>query len=108
MLDWLRRKMFRKVVDHRSSEQRRFDALFADRRCPMCNAYPVKLYEGPSGGASTNIFCAGCGQGYNVTTMVGIAELISINPAYVDDPAVKAKLLLQREFDNERGAIRCD
>jgi hypothetical protein len=40
--------------------------------------------EGPSGGMSTNIFCARCGAGYNITPMIGIAERIGNNPAAID------------------------
>lgn len=44
--------------------------------CPDCGH--EGFYEGPSGGLSTNIFCANstCGQGFNVTPIIGTAERI--------------------------------
>jgi hypothetical protein len=45
-------------------------------KCPNCKS--GKLYEGPSGGMSTNIRCTICGQGYNVSPFgvdnIGIDE----------------------------------
>jgi hypothetical protein len=53
------------------------------RRCPSCELRPPRYLEGPSGGLSTNVFCERCGQGYNITPAVGIAELIHRDTRYV-------------------------
>lgn len=47
----------------------------ASNTCPNCGSHKG-FTEGPSGGMSTNIFCADCGQGFNITPMIGIAERI--------------------------------
>lgn len=48
----------------------------ATNYCPDCGHQG--FIEGPSGGLSTNIFCANkeCGHGFNVTPVIGIAERI--------------------------------
>lgn len=52
-------------------------AIIAGGKCPDCGS-TKGFYEGPSGGISTNIFCANdaCGAGFNVTPMIGIADRI--------------------------------
>jgi hypothetical protein len=35
--------------------------------CPSCHLKPPAWKAGPSGGMSINVFCGGCGQGYNIT-----------------------------------------
>jgi hypothetical protein len=54
--------------------------LSMKRRCPSCDLKPPVWLEGPSGGACINVFCARCGQGYNITPLVQVAEKI-----YQDD-----------------------
>jgi hypothetical protein len=39
--------------------------------------------EGPKGGMSVNVFCGRCGQGYNITPVVEIAEIIHVDKRYV-------------------------
>lgn len=51
--------------------------------CPSCHLKPPRYLEGPSGGMSTNIFCGRCGQGYNVTPMIEIAEVIHKDVRYI-------------------------
>ena len=46
-----------------------------DGRCPDCGS--ERWFEGPSGGMSTNIKCAGCGIWLNHTPALGIAERLS-------------------------------
>jgi hypothetical protein len=47
-------------------------ALIMKGVCPDCHSL-AGFYQGPSGGASTNIFCANpkCRQGFNFTNMFG-------------------------------------
>lgn len=71
--------------------------LFRDimeRGCLECGTRDDYV-EGPSGGLSTNIFCARCGAGYNITPLVGIAERIGSNPRYID-PKYKPKVTCDR------------
>ncbi len=42
--------------------------------CPSCMDTNAKFREGPSGGMSVNISCAGCGARFNVTPVIGIAQ----------------------------------
>lgn len=53
------------------------------KRCPDCHAEPPRYMRGPSGGLSTNIFCAICGAGFNVTPMIEIAERIGKDERYI-------------------------
>jgi hypothetical protein len=62
-------------------EGKLYEAL--QSQCPSCKARPPRYIEGPSGGMSTNIFCERCGQGYNITPMVGIAEMIHKDARYI-------------------------
>lgn len=39
--------------------------MFGNKACPDCGG--TQLYEGPSGGISTNIKCASCGHWFNVS-----------------------------------------
>jgi hypothetical protein len=54
------------------------------KRCPECKRGPVKYFEGPHGGACVNIFCGYCGQGYNITPMVEVAEKIHRDEKYIE------------------------
>ena len=54
--------------------------------CPNCEV--GQLYEGPSGGASQNIRCKVCGQGYNVTPM-GIYN-IGIDESWIDEQYLRS------------------
>lgn len=66
--------------------------------CPDCKHYPVVLYEGPSGGMSTNVFCGNCGHGYNITPMMQRAEDIGINLNYCKNEQIKARRALENKF----------
>ena len=57
-------------------------------KCPNCEG--GQLYEGPSGGMSTNIRCHICGQGYNVTPMMGLIENIGIDESWIDEQLVRS------------------
>jgi hypothetical protein len=62
--------------------------------------------EGPNGGLSTNIFCARCGAGYNITPALEIAERIGRNPAYIDpaySPSREADAEMRRAIDRQPG-----
>lgn len=50
-------------------------AIIAGGVCPDCGK-AEGFYEGPSGGMSTNIKCAACEAGFNVTPVIGRAERI--------------------------------
>lgn len=50
--------------------------------CVKCTKLPKGFYEGPSGGMCTNVFCAHCGQGYNLTPVAQWAELIHVDKKY--------------------------
>lgn len=51
--------------------------------CPDCHARPPQYMTGPSGGMSTNIFCANCGAGFNITPIIEIADRIGKNERYI-------------------------
>ena len=46
------------------SDQKFFLAKLNEGECPDCGAAEIEL--GPRGGFSRNIFCKGCGAGFNV------------------------------------------
>lgn len=73
--------------------------LAVEQTCPACLDHPVKLYEGPSGGMSTNVFCSNCGQGYNLTPMINSADRIGINMDYCDNEQIKARFALKQQFE---------
>jgi hypothetical protein len=54
-------------------------------RCPACQLYPPTWIEGSRSGVgmSVDLFCASCGQGYNVAPHVEIAEVIHVDKSYV-------------------------
>lgn len=52
--------------------------------CPACQGHPSVWIEGPAGGACVNVFCAYCGQGYNITPMVETAEQIHKDKRYIE------------------------
>jgi len=62
MLGWFKKKT--KIVEETNVE-------FMNRTgsLPCCGS--SEAYEGPSGGVSTNIECAGCGQRWNVARWGG-------------------------------------
>jgi hypothetical protein len=66
-----------------TEEQILWDKIVAAGGCVECKTYPKKFYEGPSGGICTNIFCAHCGQGYNVAPTVQWAERIHKDVRYM-------------------------
>jgi hypothetical protein len=51
--------------------------------CPECQHSPAYFYTGPTGGASVNIFCGFCGQGYNIAPIIGWAERIHKDTTYI-------------------------
>jgi hypothetical protein len=65
-----------------SDGERLWNDLLRAGGCVKCDLKPKGFYEGPSGGACTNVFCAQCGQGYNLTPMVHHAELIHKDESY--------------------------
>ena len=60
-------------TDHRSGNEKLYDRL-SKEGCPDCNS--VEFYEGPHGGLSVNIKCAGCGSKFNIASPIGWAERI--------------------------------
>jgi len=57
-------------------------------KCPNCEGGP--LYEGPSGGMSTNIRCKICGQGYNVTPAISLIQNIGVDESWIDEQLVRS------------------
>ena len=58
----------------RSQEQ--FDyCRISKGRCPACTE-PTRFLAGPRGGMSQNIKCEKCGQRFNITPAMGIAEYL--------------------------------
>jgi len=59
-------------------------------QCPNCEK--GHLYEGPSGGMSTNIRCRICGQGYNITPILGLenTENIGIDESWIDEQYIRS------------------
>jgi hypothetical protein len=53
------------------------------KKCPACGFRPPTYLKGPSGGLSINVFCGSCGQGYNITPMIEIAEEIHKDTRYI-------------------------
>lgn len=55
----------------RDLTDREYTVIFDNGVCPFC--YKDEFYEGPSGGMSTNWFCANpdCGAGFNLTLIKG-------------------------------------
>jgi hypothetical protein len=66
-----------------TEEQELWDKIVAAGGCVECKTYPKAFHEGPSGGICTNIFCAHCGQGYNVAPTVHWAERIHKDVRYM-------------------------
>jgi hypothetical protein len=54
------------------------------KACPECQRTPTYYHEGPAGGANVNIFCAYCGQGYNISPMIKWAEKIRKDKTYIN------------------------
>lgn len=84
MFKWLKRMLSgydpaeeiqEQEIHYQNSPQGMLWATIATNTCPDCGS-KKGFYEGPSGGLSTNIQCIECGQAYNVTPMIGIAERI--------------------------------
>jgi hypothetical protein len=82
------KKIFRREPkpDERSEGQKLFDQI-AKTGCGVCDMNPeFKIYEGPAGGMSQNVWCSYCGTRYNMTMFPmqpgqqkpeGIAEIIN-------------------------------
>jgi len=60
-------------------------------KCPNCEGGP--LYEGPSGGMSTNIRCRLCGQGYNITPAMGLIQNIGVDESWIDEQLIRSAKL---------------
>lgn len=86
------------VLRCKVSERERYTMLFVDKRCPDCGIKPMVLYEGPSSGMSTNVFCGNCGHGYNITPAMQRADDIGIDLNYCKNEQIKARRALEREF----------
>lgn len=83
----LRRRHYSGVVSHNlrtgevkpveETEGGKLFRMIAKPRCPDCGS-TAGFYEGPSGGISTNVFCANreCRSGFNITPWVGTADRI--------------------------------
>lgn len=65
-------------------------AIIAKGECPDCRS-KKGFYKGPSGGMSTNVFCGNCGQGFNITPMIGTAEWIHKDERYIQTSLNGAK-----------------
>lgn len=63
----------------------------ATKGCPDCRKGSL-FFEGPSGGVCVNIFCGYCGQGYNISPIVGIAERIRKDEQYIETPQEKSNV----------------
>jgi hypothetical protein len=63
----------------------------ADGGCVACGHHPIRLYEGPRGGMSINVFCGDCGQGYNIAPELRWAELIHKDERYITKERTNAK-----------------
>lgn len=66
-----------KTTPVEETDQGKLFAIIASGKCPDCGS-TEGFYEGPSGGMSTNIFCANeaCKKRFNITPMIGIAERV--------------------------------
>lgn len=51
--------------------------------CVECDTESACFYEGSAGGMNLNIFCSSCGQGYNVSPILGWAEKIHKDEKYI-------------------------
>ena len=49
----------------RNLEGDSLEFLKKNSRCSFCGS--DEIYEGPSGGMSTNYYCKGCGAGFNIS-----------------------------------------
>lgn len=63
--------------------ERLWNQLVSAKGCVKCDKKPKGFIEGPSGGVCTNVFCSQCGQGYNLTPVAQIAELIHKDEKYI-------------------------
>lgn len=85
-MKWMK-KIFRREPkpDNRSEGQKLFDQI-KKTGCVVCTDNPkFKIYEGPAGGMSQNVWCVHCGTRYNMTmfpTGEGIAEIINENERF--------------------------
>jgi hypothetical protein len=52
------------------------------KACPSCGLKPPMWVRGPSGTGCTNVFCGRCGEGWNVTPMIEIADKIQQDDNY--------------------------
>ena len=67
-----------KACDKIEMDEGKLMALFMEHNgCPDCGS--GKFMEGPSGGMSTNVKCAGCGHWFNLALPISI-ERIHISP----------------------------
>lgn len=96
LFKWLQRRVTSKP--HEPAPVDNWASLLA-KICPACKHHPVVLYEGPSGGMSTNVFCGNCGQGYNMTPMLNSAEEIGVDMRYCTNEQAKARHALKERFN---------
>lgn len=75
-------------VDPLDDKHRIWNRLIEAGGCFHCGIEPKAFIEGPSGGMSTNVFCARCGQGYNLTPVAHWAEMIHRDERYITEGAV--------------------
>lgn len=66
-----------------SDAERLWNEMLDAGGCVDCATKPKYLAEGPSGGLSQNVFCAHCGQGYNLTPLAHWAERIHRDETYI-------------------------
>lgn len=66
-----------------SPGEKLWNEMLRAKGCVKCTKEPKGFFEGPSGGMCTNIFCSRCGQGYNITPVIQIAELIHVDEKYI-------------------------
>lgn len=88
----------------KDTDEGKLFATIAGSRCPDCGK-KTDFYEGPSGGMSTNIFCAQCGHGFNITPVIGIAERIGARmPVHTQEIKGEIKLAPDEQALAERVA----
>ena len=67
-----------------SDAERLWNRLVDAGGCVECRTLPKRFVEGPSGGMCVNVFCAQCGQGYNLTPVANWAEKIHVDKRYTE------------------------
>ena len=65
-----------------SDDERLWNKLIEAGGCEACAVLPKRFMEGPSGGINVNVFCAHCGQGYNLAPAAQWAQKIHVDRRY--------------------------